>query len=108
MTIDSSLSLEGLLLAVRPHQQANGVFQAFPGMSTFYAWRNRFLEAGLEALYHGGKSKALHDTEEELRQAQKTIGRLTIFDKTSILQIFSNATFTNQGKHISKQLNLFN
>lgn len=33
---------------------------------------------------------------------------VTIFEKMSILQIFSNATFTNQDKHISKQLNLFN
>ncbi|MEN6318575.1 MAG: IS4 family transposase [Syntrophaceae bacterium] len=33
---------------------------------------------------------------------------VTIFEKMSILQIFSKATFTNQDKHISKQLNLFN
>jgi transposase len=30
------------------------------GMSTLYAWRDRFLEAGLEGLKYGGKSKVLH------------------------------------------------
>jgi transposase len=48
------------------------------GMSTLYAWRDRFLEAGLEGLKYGGKSKVLHDTEEELRQARQTIGKLTM------------------------------
>jgi transposase-like protein len=48
------------------------------GMSTLYAWRDRFLEAGLEGLKYGGKSKALHETEEELRQARQTIGKLTM------------------------------
>ena len=48
------------------------------GMSTLYAWRDRFLEAGREGLKYGGKSKALHDAEEELRQARQTIGKLTM------------------------------
>jgi transposase len=48
------------------------------GMSTLYTWRDRFLEAGLEGLKYGGKSKALHDTEEELNQARQAIGRLTM------------------------------
>jgi transposase len=48
------------------------------GMSTLYAWRDRFLEAGHESLKYGGKSKALHGTEEELRQARQTIGKLTM------------------------------
>lgn len=48
------------------------------GMSTLYAWRDRFLEAGLEGLKYGGRSKALHDTEEELRQARQAIGKLTM------------------------------
>jgi hypothetical protein len=33
---------------------------------------------GLEGLKYGGRSKALHDTEEELRQARQAIGRLTM------------------------------
>lgn len=37
-------------------------------MPTLYAWRDRFLEAGLEGLKYGGRSKALHDAEEELRR----------------------------------------
>jgi len=48
------------------------------GMSTLYAWRDRFLEAGLEGLKYGGKSKVLYDTEGELRQARQTIGKLTM------------------------------
>ena len=48
------------------------------GMSTLYAWRDRFLDAGLEGLKYGGRSKALHDTEEELRQARQAIGKLTM------------------------------
>ena len=40
------------------------------GLSTLYAWRDRFLEAGLEGLKYGGKSKVLHDTEEERQKAQ--------------------------------------
>lgn len=48
------------------------------GMSTLYAWRDRFLEAGLEGLKYGGRSKALHDAEEELRQARQAIGKLTM------------------------------
>jgi transposase-like protein len=48
------------------------------GMSTLYAWRDRFLEAGLEGLKYGGKSKALHDAKEELNQARQAIGRLTM------------------------------
>ena len=48
------------------------------GISTLYTWRDRFLEAGLEGLKYGGKSKVLHDTEEELQKAQKTIGKLTM------------------------------
>ncbi len=48
------------------------------GMSTLYAWRDRFLEAGLEGLKYGGRSKALHDMEEELRHARQAIGKLTM------------------------------
>jgi transposase len=48
------------------------------GMSTLYGWRDRFLEAGLEGLKYGGKSKVLHNAEEELRQARQAIGRLTM------------------------------
>jgi len=48
------------------------------GMSTLYAWRDRFLEAGLEGLKYGGKSKALHEAEGELRQARQAIGKLTM------------------------------
>lgn len=48
------------------------------GMSTLYGWRDRFLEAGLQGLKYGGKSKVLHDTEEELRQARQAIGKLTM------------------------------
>jgi transposase len=48
------------------------------GMSMLYSWRDRFLEAGMEGLKYGGKSKALHDSEEELRQARQTIGKLTM------------------------------
>ena len=48
------------------------------GMSTLYAWRDRFLEAGLEGLKYGGRSKALHDAEEELKQARQAIGKLTM------------------------------
>lgn len=48
------------------------------GMSTLYGWRDRFLEAGLEGLKYGGKSKALHDAEEELNKARQAIGRLTM------------------------------
>jgi transposase len=48
------------------------------GMSTLYAWRDRFLEAGLEGLKYRGRSKALHDTEEELKAARQAIGRLTM------------------------------
>lgn len=48
------------------------------GMSTLYGWRDRFLEAGLEGLKYGGRSKALHDAEEELRQARQAIGKLTM------------------------------
>ena len=42
---------------------------------TLYAGRDRFLEAGLEGLKYGGKSKARHDAEQELRQA---IGKFTM------------------------------
>jgi transposase len=48
------------------------------GMSTLYAWRDRFLEAGCEGLKYKGRSKALHDAEEELRQARQAIGKLTM------------------------------
>lgn len=48
------------------------------GMSTLYGWRDRFLEAGLEGLKYGGRSKALHDAEEELNKARQAIGRLTM------------------------------
>ncbi len=48
------------------------------GMSTLYAWRDRFLQAGREGLKYGGRSKALHDAEEELRQARQAIGKLTM------------------------------
>jgi len=48
------------------------------GMSTLYTWRDRFLEAGLEGLKYGGKSKALHEAEEGLRQARQAIGKLTM------------------------------
>jgi transposase len=48
------------------------------GMSTLYGWRDRFLEAGLEGLKYQGRSKALHDTEEELKAARQAIGRLTM------------------------------
>ena len=48
------------------------------GMSTLYGWRDRFLEAGLEGLKYGGKSKAFHDTEKELNKARQAIGRLTM------------------------------
>jgi transposase len=48
------------------------------GISTLYAWRDRFLEAGLEGLKYAGKNKALYNAEEELRQARQTIGRLTM------------------------------
>lgn len=48
------------------------------GMSRLYAWRDRFLEVGLEGLKYGGKSKALHDAEEELRQARQAIEKLTM------------------------------
>lgn len=48
------------------------------GMSTLYTWRDRFLEAGLEGLKYGGKSKALHEAEEGLREARQAIGKLTM------------------------------
>ena len=48
------------------------------GMSTLYTWRDRFMEAGLEGLKYGGKSKALHDAEDDLNQARQAIGRLTM------------------------------
>jgi transposase-like protein len=47
-------------------------------MSTLYAWRDRFLEAGCEGLKYGGRTKALHDAEAELRQARQAIGKLTM------------------------------
>ncbi len=45
------------------------------GMSTLYGWRDRFLEAGLEGLKYRGRSKVLHDAEEELNKARQAIGR---------------------------------
>jgi transposase len=48
------------------------------GMSTLYGWRDRFLEAGLEGLKYGGRSKALYEAEEELSKARQAIGRLTM------------------------------
>jgi len=47
-------------------------------MSTLYGWRDRFLEAGLEDLKYGGRSKALHDAGEALSKARQAIGRLTM------------------------------
>ena len=48
------------------------------GMSTLYGWRDRFLEAGLEGLKYRGRSKVLHDAEEELNKARQAIGRLAM------------------------------
>jgi transposase len=64
-----------LLKGEPPHEIAR---EMGLGMSTLYRWRDLFLEAGLEGLKYAGKSKALHDAEEELNKARQTIGRLTM------------------------------
>ncbi|GAW92470.1 IS3 family transposase [Calderihabitans maritimus] len=46
--------------------------------SMYYEWKEIFLNHGLEGLKHGSKSAREKALEEELKRAQRTIGRLTL------------------------------
>lgn len=46
--------------------------------SMYYEWQETMLTAGLEGLTHSGKSSREAELEKQLKQAERTIGRLTM------------------------------
>lgn len=46
--------------------------------SMYYEWQETMLKAGLEGLTHSGKSSREAELEKQLKQAERTIGRLTM------------------------------
>ncbi|MCK9227552.1 MAG: hypothetical protein PHT96_11260 [Syntrophorhabdaceae bacterium] len=60
--------------------------------------RDRFLEAGLEGLKYGGRSKALHDAQEELNKARQAIGRLTME-----LELHEKSTYAGSREEIVRK-----